>query len=669
MHRREQRVDKVSKPNKLGTEIGKFDKKKLEAAVAPEKGVKLLKSCRCCRANKTVCDAGKRSPLPCSYCAKRNLDCQFDVAKPANRDFDNIGDIIRLVEEMKCKLGEVVARKELILSKLVEKQLRQLQIQNKSVIHTKLANESVHNNKIVSVKTPNIHEIQSALFSPSLVLDQEKLCIDPIPTRSHSDSFTIHSDLMSKPHTISKEKAQDLFKKFQLEYCDFLPVLPESFFDLDLHHIYKESDLLFWTIIVTTYITHAPSEEYHMLAAHVQNLVVVNCWFNTPRLLYSLVAVLILTSWPLPNKAQYNIQDNIAIKYSSLMKSLALQFGLHKLKFIDEFSKKTNVIIDASKDVNNLICERIYKYVNINSNYWLVYLGLSNSNYNGFHQDYIINKAANFDLFKKEKFTDRDNFINSLLKISLIQLKMNQSMSDFLANPHKVGKLIHLNMFEQILTGYLGEDSPLYKHDLITLSVEFSKLQLYVYYLSESDISILEYKNLIMRTVYCCENIVGIFETRFGEKRAFQLIPVHFRFSIELAALVLLQIYSSPLLSTIENYIHTKKLFQRAHHQIEGGVNDKSLIKVLRICIDKVDKCNKTPFWAHKSVSRNFFLIDKMAKYLISASYYELLWQVYECECHCTGDEIRWETFMLNKENKEDQKIIQYFLASKSIFD
>lgn len=663
MHRREQRVDKVSKPSNLGTEIGKFDKKKLDLKAASEKGARLLKSCRCCRSNKTVCDAVKRSPHPCSYCAKRNLTCQFDVAQPANRDFEATGVIVRQVQELKRLLEEVVARKEHVLGKLVEKKLRQMQEQNKLAL---LANKSGQSEKVVSVTSPSVLEIQSALFSPSLDPDLEKLLIDPIPTRSHPDSFTIHSDLMSKPYTISKERAQTLFKKFQLEYCDFLPVLPESFFELDLHQIYKESDLLFWTIIVTTHITHALSEDYHMLAAHVQNLVVVNCWFNTPRLLYSLVAILILTSWPLPNKALYNIHDNIAIKYSSLMKSLALQFGLHKLKFIDEFSKKTNVIMDASKDVNNLICERIYKYVNINSNYWLVYLGLSNSNYNGFNQDYMLDKAANFDLFKKTEFSDRDNFINSLLKISQIQLKMNESMSDFLANPHRVGKLIHLNMFEQILMGYLGDDSPLYNHDLITLSVEFSKLQLYVYYFSESDITIAEYKKLIMRALSCCEHIVDIFEKRFGNKKAFQLIPVHFRFSIELATLVLLQLYSSPLLSSVENYITTKKLFQRAYAQIEAGANDSGLSKVLRICINKVDKCNKTSFWAQKP---DFFLIDKMAKYLVSASYYELLWQVYECERHVIHDEIKWGLFGLNRENREDQKVIEYFLDSKSIFD
>ncbi|WPK27509.1 hypothetical protein PUMCH_004900 [Australozyma saopauloensis] len=623
-----------------------------KAAPNPWTKEKLLKSCRCCRANKTVCDALQTSPLPCTFCTKRNLACHIDAAKPVNRDYDHAGEVLRLVEGLQRQLYLVVSRKEELLKKLVDKKI--------------LAQQAA----LIAQKepAPSVADIQDALFSPEPESD-DKLFIDPIPTRVHTDSFTIHSNLMSLPLTISRDRAETLFEKFREEFCDYLPVLPDSFFRLDLHDIHKESDLLFWTIIVTAYISHGLTEDYSLLSAHVQNLVVVNCWFKTPRSLYSLVALLILTSWPLPNRTSHNIQTNIAIKYASLMKSLALQFGLHKLKFIREFSKKTNVDIDARSDINNIIRERIYKYVNINSNFWLVYLGLSNSNYNGFSQDYIIDKAANFDLFKKDEISARDDFINSLLKISLIQLKMNESMGDFLTNPHKVGKLIHLNMYEQILNGYMGPSSPLYSHDLISLSLEFTKLQLYVYYLSESDIELKEYQKVIARTIMCCQAIIEIFEKRFGDKKKYQLIPIHYRFSIELATLVTLQIHSSPLLTTLQAYTNTKKLFLRAYNLIQ--CDDHNLMtstKVLLMCVEKVDKCNKILFWAQKSRTNNFFLVDKMAKYLVSASYYEMLWQVYECErLGVVDDDVDWSVFGLDSTKPEAQKIIAYIKESPSI--
>lgn len=615
---------------------------------------RLLKSCRCCRVNKTVCDASQKSPHPCTYCSKRNLPCLIDAAKPANRDYDYTGEVVRSVKELHRQLALVVSRKERLLRKLVEKQSKEQSRQH-----------------LASLPVPSIDELQSAFFLPLLDLEGEKLFINKISTRSHADSFTIHSDLMSLPLTISYDRAKDVFQVFQQQYCDFLPVLPESFFLLDLHDIYQASDLLFWTIVVTAFISHGLEEEYRLLAAHVQNLVVVNCWFKTPRSLFALVALLILTLWPLPSRTSCNIQDNISSKYAFLMKSMVLQFGLHKLKFIDEFSKKTNIVIDANHNVNNIICERIYKFVNINSNYWFVYLGLSNSNCNEFHQDYIINTAACVDLLQKDPFPCRDKFINSLLKISLIQLKMNESMSDFIANPDKIGKLVHLHMFEQILTGYMAESSPLYKHDLISLSLEFSKLQLYVYYLSESDISTAEYKKVIERTVTCCQAVVDLFARQFGSRKVFESIPIHYRFSIELATLVLMQVHFSPLLPSVEHYIHTKTLFSRAYGLIDRGNRYvlHNSTKVLRTCIEKLDKCNRARFWALKSKRKNFFLIEKMAKCLVSASYYEILWQVYETEHHPGSDdvEIEWAVFGHDPEKQTSRDVIRYFTESTSI--
>ena len=70
------------------------------------------------------------------------------------------------------------------------------------------------------------------------------------------------------------------------------------------------------------------------------------------------------------------------------MKNISLQLGLHRSLFIDEFSHKTEINVSDELKLNNLIRERIYKFININSNYCLIYAGLSHLNYNGFQQDY-----------------------------------------------------------------------------------------------------------------------------------------------------------------------------------------------------------------------------------------------------------------------------------------
>ncbi|KAF3987740.1 hypothetical protein FT663_02699 [Candidozyma haemuli var. vulneris] len=614
-------------------------------------GNKILKSCSVCRQNKTKCDAAARRPHPCTYCSKKNLVCVFDVTKPSKRSYDLTEKLVAEVSELHNKLDHIIESK----ARLVRQFLR---------------------------KTPSTpatpSDMMGALASSDSDSDASEsnvpAYIDPIPTLSLSNSFAIHSNSAYEPWTISYDRALFLLQNFKENFLPYLPVLPESFFENpNLHDIHKQSDLLFWSIIVTSLLNQNSPEEYRILARHVQNLVVVSCWFNTPRSLYSLVTLLILTTWPLPDDRSPKVQSNISVKYISLMKSLSLQFGLHKLDFISEFSKKTDLQVAQKPDVNDIMRERIYKYVNINSNYWLVYLGLSNSNYNGFHQDYIINKSANIDIFNKDSFDGTDNFINSLLKISLIQSKMNESMNDVVESSNKMSKLIHLNMFEQILSDFSKKEStPLVKDNLIAMSLEFSKLQLYIYYFSKVDIALDEYRDVIYRAINCCSAILDLFGKSFGNVGNFNQIPMHYRFCIELASLVLLDIHSSPLLRSISDYQFVKSKFSEAYSYLSRCVGDRSSStnRLMKI-ITKFDSCNKAKLLALRSKEQSFFLINKMSNYLISGLHYELIWHVYQTERHESDEEltqIDWSLFGLNPKIPQHQSIMNYVLDSSSIF-
>lgn len=614
------------------------------------KGEKVLKLCTRCRHNKTKCDAVMTSPFPCSYCSKKNLSCKLDITRQPKREHDITERIVYEVKELHRKLDSVISNK----SRLVQNLIQNLQIPAPSL-------------------PPVTSQIQAVFDSPVRNSEEtEPIYIDPIPTLSLPGSFSIHSNQSSEPVTISYERAATLFEAFEAKFCPYLPILPGSYFQKKLHDIHQESGLLFWTIIVTSLLTEGMSQEYAGLAAHVQNLVVVDCWFNTPRSLYSLVALLILTTWPLPDHRALQIQDCISVKYISLMKSLALQFGLHKLTFIDEFSKKTNMELDGKAEVNHAFRERIYKYVNINSNYWLVYLGLSTSNYNGFQQDFIVNRAANFDIFKQAEFPRQDNFINSLLKVSLVQLKMNETMSDSVKDLSQVSKLIHLNMFEKILDGYKIESSPLLKDELISLSLEFSKLQLYVYYLSKSDLEVNEYKAVIYRTLACCKNILDLFEAQFGQCTNYFLIPIHYRFSVDLVSLTLLQIHSSPLLVSVKHYQEVKVQFLRSYKILANNENIEWMnlnLKFLTI-LRKFDSCDKAKVLTLKSNKNTFFVVDKMADYLVSGLHYELLWQVFQAEkMDGSGEKssINWKLFGLDPQNKLHNEIMEYVVSTGPI--
>lgn len=621
------------------------------------KGERVLRLCIRCRNKKIKCDANATRPNPCSYCAKKGLVCALDVSHVSKRPHDLTERLVSDVQELHCRLDLVVSRKAMLVQQILQKRANAA-----AVVPS-------------TPSTPPVLQIQAVLNSPELLpAGLASVYIDPIPTLCLSESFTIHSNQTSVPWSLTYERAKELFSNFEQNFNHHLAVLPKSFFLKNLHAIHTESDLLFWAIIVTSLLNKGTSEEYFQLAVHVQNLVVVNCWFNTPRSLYSIVALLILTTWTLPDDRASKIQDSVSVKYISLMKSLSLQFGLHRLNLIEEFSKKTKIELDDEDEVNKNIRERIYKFVTINSNYWLVYLGLSNSSYNGFHQDYIINKAANIDIFKKENFCEKDNFINSLLKVSLVQLRMNESMIHLIENPSTISKLIHLNMFENILNDYAAESSPLLNNPLIALSMEYSKLQLYVYYFSQVDITLNEYKHVLYRTVNCCMCILDLFESQFGDVKNFYQVPVYYRFSIELVALTLLDIHSCPLLNSVDDYKKVKELFLKSHKMLstfdapQWGNLNKKLFKI----IDKYNSCDRAKILSVRSQGNSFFLINRMTNYLVSGLHYELIWHIYQTEkmdLEVGFDELDWSNFALNKDYPNHRAIIDYITSSTSIFN
>lgn len=615
------------------------------------KGERVLRLCIRCRNKKIRCDANATRPNPCSYCAKKSLVCALDVTHVSKRPYDLTERLVRDVEDLQDRLDLLVSRKAKLVQQVLQKRSEPVAVPS-------------------TPSTPRVNQIQAVLDSPEHSPSvPESVYIDPIPTLCLSESFSIHSDQTSVPWTLSYDRAKELFSNFEQNFSHHLPVLPRSFFLKNLHAIHAESDLLFWAIIVTSLLNKGTPEEYFQLAAHVQNLVVVNCWFNTPRSLYSLVALLILTTWTLPDDRASKIQDSVSVKYISLMTSMSLQFGLHRLNFLDEFSKKTNMEIDEEDEVNKNIRERIHKFVTINSNYWLVHLGLSNSNYNGFHQDYIINKAANTDIFIKEEFSENDNFINSLLKVSFVLLRMNESMIYLMEHPSTISKQIHLNMFEKILNEYAAEDSPLVEDPFIALSLEYSKLQLYIYYFSNVDITLIEYKQVLYRTVDCCLRILDLFEKQFADITNFHQVPIYYRFSIELAALTLLDLHSCPLLNSVEDYDNVRRLFLKSHKFLTKWDNpawahlNKKLFKI----IDKYVSCDRAKILSVRSQSNSFFLINRMSNYLVSGLHYELIWYIYQIEKIDTDiglDEIDWSRFGLNKDLPSHRAIIGYIMTS-----
>lgn len=675
---------------------------------------KVLKTCVRCRQHKTKCDAALRSPLPCSHCFKKKLSCTLDIiSKNTDRSNELIERLTGEVRELKDSLDKVINRKNETIKKLIQAsqtvasttQYNNTLPLSSSSFNSQYSHEQDQESSITlsspltipfSIPTPessaatppDVDEILKCLDSP--VMDNSV-----IPTAHTSFSFTrdesdfcISSNVNERPVYVTFKEAQFHFDNYFRTYNRLLPILPESFFSsVDLVKMNKENLLLFWSIIITS-LLNQKTHIYFNLANHIKSLVVENCWMKTPRSVYTITSLLILTTWPLPLGKNDNFRENLSIKYISLMKSLALQFGLHKLEFINEFSHKTNVNISSEVSMNNLIRERIYKFININSNYWLVYLGLSNINYNGFLCDYIINKS-NVDILKPQN--DDDHYINSLLKISLVQTRLNENLNELVkqkGNPH--AKSINLNMFGHIIEDLhrVLETDNNSNNNLINLSIEYSKLQLYVYSMSNDyEVSAYDFKHKMYQALTTCTRILDLFEKEFLEVKPdattpwlknFNQLPIHYRFILELVSLILLRIYKSPILNSVEEYQSVKQQFNRCYRIIIRN-NDEphwnklngKLVKLLSLVDNLPNQSLLATYDAmnnHVPGQNSFFLIRLMKNHLLASLSYELIWLVYDLQKDGksnlgTSKSMDWKLYGL-----ENLQVKEFLLRNESIF-
>lgn len=595
---------------------------------------RVLKTCTRCRQHKTRCDAVTTHPGPCSHCSKKKLKCTLEViSKKPDRGNDMVERLGDEVSHIKYALEAMTDRKNKLIQALAQRKKQ----------------------------GPSIAEIQHVLE-----LETPEASILPPLGPSYDSDFILSSEASCDPFTISIIDAQYHFADYQQHFLKHLPIFPPMFFNEDVMSIYNSNDLLFWCIILTSYRRSSNYSKFLHLSKHIKARVVEMCWYNTPRHVYTLASLLILTTWPLPAPHDELIENNIAVKFIALMKRIALQLGLHKVEFINEFSHKTEVNISEESHLNNLIRERIYKFIAINSNYWLINLGISNSNYNGTETDYVINKAN--ALF--EGNLPEDRYTNWLLRLSLIQLKLNETILEkSKASYNDSTKLMNIHMFD-VIVNRLTLHHDLKEDSLSRLSVEFSRLQLYIYGFSIKNVTLKNYKNFLKRALVSCKRALDLYEESFGEVKNFAQVPIHYGFILELVSLILMRIFHSPYLDTTEEYETVKNHFLRAYCFL-SKVNDDpwrdfnskhlSILKLYdNACLESGNKVSLA--------GNSVFLVEKLSNYMVSSLKYEMIFSIYENKRHETSLVITWSQYGLDERNASNGEVIEYLLHNCTIF-
>lgn len=357
------------------------------------KRVRPVTSCTFCRQHKIKCDASQNYSNVCLRCDKLGLKCEVDPEfKP--KKGSQIQALIGDVEELKAKI-EMLSRNENLLiqalnqhnlnfmqqqamqqqalqhqsiqpQSMQQRIMQQQSIQQRTIPHAAHLFPQTHNDPsymapYTSQSTPNstIDQASRPHLSPTYLLQNNSYTplttgisgglavnsADTEPTTHMSDTklreetpdivpkLIQYSEFTLADVQILLEKANELHYVFMTKFNPFLPILSSN----SATELYNNSQLLFWTVMLTSSLSEPAPTLYLSLASLIKQLAIETCWIRTPRSAHIIQALILLSMWPLPNE---KVLDDCSYRFVGLAKNLSLQLGLHRGgEFIQEFTR------------------------------------------------------------------------------------------------------------------------------------------------------------------------------------------------------------------------------------------------------------------------------------------------------------------------------------------
>lgn len=372
-----------------------------------------IRSCTHCRQQKIKCDASNTYPGPCTRCRKMDRECRVDpYFKPQKG-----GQVQSLRDDLSTLKQQVeyLQRRESALEGAIAKTNpnHQLLAENSSPVSTGSANASVRDRtnsspepyrrqtttgfptansvpqqqipflsprpdplvgtvgaRSASVGTPTSMSISAMLDksnvntaskvgSPSVKSEGEKSNHSPgnITVDNKSPDSPAPKEYVISDVKISPERAEELHERFMTKFLPYLPIIHSN----SALELYQQSELLFWTVCLTASLSEPEPSLYNSLSGVIKQLAIETCWIHTPRSTHIVQALIILANWPIPNE---KVLDDCSYRFIGLAKFLGMQLGLHRGKFIYEFSRTQVSLPDAENGVpgRGLLCFSRSKY-------------------------------------------------------------------------------------------------------------------------------------------------------------------------------------------------------------------------------------------------------------------------------------------------------------------
>lgn len=332
-----------------------------------------IKSCTHCRQHKVRCDASKYYPKPCSRCSKFHLACVVDQNfKPRK------GGQVELLREHLAKIQEQIQtiskgaagplKAEVEdLEEAISQNSERCPFDQRSKRESDRSGEPYESYKSRRINTNGSippTAIDSYESSDPSSLRQLKAIEEDMARPKHDDDLEtgvkeIEASVAERmaaggrlvpvagPYclediTLQEQKADALHNYFMENCSPYIPIFESN----SAGELYARSEFLFWAVMTTAAIGESTSDLYLSLVGPIRRLAAEKSLMATTRSSSVVQALLVLSSWPLPSE---KMLEDMSPRYASLAYSMGLQLGIHRGKFIYEFSRNQQLMPNAVK--------------------------------------------------------------------------------------------------------------------------------------------------------------------------------------------------------------------------------------------------------------------------------------------------------------------------------
>ncbi|CCF60782.1 hypothetical protein KAFR_0L01720 [Kazachstania africana CBS 2517] len=621
-------------------------------------------SCSHCRQQKIKCNANQNYPNPCSRCQKYKLHCEIDPSfKPQKGS--QLQTMRRDLDDLKLKLDHLLGNQSIISQALNQTAggreiLHSLAVLNErhsqppSELEEDLTPTNTFSAQTYLIRGPQLRSMKTpSAKSPSLQDRHQTLPANFTLENDHSDSGDSRISLrdnkskdqiLATPSLFERvptpddkidqfllgevqiplEKANELHKRFVDEYLPYFPIM----FTNSAAELYSQSKLLFWTVMLTACLSDSEPTLYIKLSSLIKQLAIETCWMRTPRSTHISQALLILCIWPLPNQ---RVLDDCSYRFVGLAKSLSFQLGLHRGKFMAEFTRSQTWMPNAEKWRT-----RTWLGIFFSELCWASILGLPPTS----KIDYLVDRVK-FAEDQPSVYDNNDEEETSfklpsrfkrLILLSVFQSNLCTTMDSSTNSPDGLIecdlRASTLSTFEQELEE-LNKGLDFEKDDAVHIYYLYVQLMICCFaFLPEMPLSV--QSQYVLKAYSSATKIVTLL-TKLLENHQLIALPIYIRQSATFSAFILFKLQLNSMLlskflnSARQSIVTIHRLFRNQHTAWTTSVeNDISRTA------STLERLNMVLIRHPEVFLMETGIIAKMRSHLTGSLFYDLVWCLHE---------------------------------------